>query len=80
MEASIAVLSCSGSPASVDEGSGMILIRKDPTIMGSDVPRDSKRRNEETFSANATCAMMENMNADNPKPDTTRPVAVARCV
>jgi hypothetical protein len=80
MEASIAVLSCSASRSSADEGIGMILIRKHPAIMGSDVPRESNRRNEEIFSANATCAMMENMNADNPKPDTTRPVAVARCV
>ena len=64
----------------MEEGRGMIRMRKKPAIMGSDVPRESRRRNEEIFSANATCAMTENINADNPNPDTTRPVAVARCV
>jgi len=47
--------------------------------MGRDVPRERRSRKDEMFPANTACATTEKKNADNPNPDMTIPVVVARC-
>jgi len=47
--------------------------------MGRDVPRERRSRKDEMFPANTACATTEKKKADNPNPDMTIPVVVARC-
>lgn len=56
----------------------MGLTRKNPTIMGIEVPRESKSNNEAESPGKKTCATVENKKADSPKPEMTIPVVVAR--
>jgi hypothetical protein len=56
----------------------MGLTRKHPITMGNDVPNAKICKKADVFPGNITWAMVEKTNADNPKPPTTRPVAVAR--
>ena len=53
-------------------------MRKNPTIIGMAVPIASKRRNEDVFPAKNKRESVENRKAERPKPDMTRPTAVAR--
>jgi hypothetical protein len=50
---------------------------KKPRIMGSVVPSARTRRKDDTSPGNKVCAIVENMNAESPNPETTRPVTVA---
>ena len=53
-------------------------IRKNPMTMGMVVPIERRRRNEDVFPAKNKRERVENRKAERPKPDTTRPAAVAR--
>lgn len=53
--------------------------RKSPSNMGTAVPTASKSKNEDVFPANAMLDIVENRNAERPKPEITIPVVVARC-
>jgi hypothetical protein len=46
--------------------------------MGIVVPRARTKRKSDVFPGKSVCAIVEKKNADNPNPDTTRPVTVAR--
>jgi hypothetical protein len=59
-------------------GSGIGRTRKNPSIMGVAVPRERRSKNDEVFPANAMLDIVENKNAERPKPETTMPVVVAR--
>jgi len=52
-------------------------MRKNPVIMGTAVPIEKKRRNADVFLAKNKRGRVENRKGENPKPDMTRPVAVA---
>lgn len=60
-------------------GSGIGRMKNQPTIIGRDVPIASIRRKSEVFPGNKPCAIVENKNAESPKPDNTNPVVVVRC-
>ena len=53
-------------------------MKKNPSIMGSDVPNASTRRKSDVLPGNSICEIVEKKNADNPNPDTTMPTIVAR--
>lgn len=56
----------------------MGLQKKNPSIIGKEVPNDSSRRNEAVSPAVKTCDRVEKKKADNPKPEMTRPVVEPR--
>lgn len=47
--------------------------------MGNAVPNERISRNDGVSPGKTVWAMVENKNADNPKPDRTSPVVVALC-
>ena len=53
-------------------------MKKNPIIMGMAVPIARRRRNEDVFPAKNERESVENRKAERPKPDITRPAAVAR--
>ena len=61
-------------------GSGIVRTRKNPIIIGKDVPRAKSSRKEDVLPRNMVCEMVEKKNADRPKPDMTIPVVVALCI
>ena len=59
-------------------GGGIGLTKKNPRIIGREVPKASMSRNSEVFPGKSVCAMVEKRKADRPKPEITIPFAVAR--
>ena len=53
-------------------------MRKNPIIMGMVVPTERRRRNEDVFPGKNQRERFEKRKAERPKPDMTRPAAVAR--
>lgn len=62
----------------VGSGRGIGRTKKNPMIIGKDVPRESRRRNSDVSPGYAMCAIEENRNAESPNPESTSPVADAR--
>ena len=61
-------------------GSGIGRTRKNPIIIGNEVPKANTSRKEEVFPRNMVWDMVEKKKADRPKPDRTIPVVVALCI
>ena len=53
-------------------------MRKNPIIMGTAVPTERRSRKDDVFPAKKRRESVENRKAERPKPEMTRPVAVAR--
>lgn len=51
--------------------------RKNPIMVVSAVPNDSRSRNDDVFPGNRMCASVEKKNPERPTPETTIPVVVA---
>ena len=64
-------------PTASSSGRGIGRTKKKPIIIGSEVPKDKSKRNSDVSPGYAMCAMVENKNADKPKPERTRPVVDA---
>lgn len=65
-------------PSASGRGTGRM--KNQPRMVGTDVPIARTRRKSEVFPGNRPCAIVENKNAESPKPDSTNPVVVVRCM
>jgi hypothetical protein len=54
-------------------------MRKNPMIIGSEVPTARRSRKEEVFPAKSEREMEEKRNAESPKPEITSPVVIPLC-
>lgn len=60
-------------------GRGTWRTKNQPIIIGMDVPIARTSRKSEVLPGNRPCAIIENKNAESPKPENTSPVVVVRC-
>jgi len=60
------------------DGRGIIRTKKNPKIMGIDVPSPSTSRKSDVLPGKSVCEIDEKKNAESPNPDMTRPTVTAR--
>jgi hypothetical protein len=60
------------------EGRGTICTKKNPKIIGIEVPSARTSRKSDVLPGKRVCERDEKKNAESPKPDMTRPTVTAR--